>query len=174
MIRLFIGACHLPIWAESTALCACQITVCIGNYKEAILHRHFSTFVMRYSIWINVICHMCDAVVICVIPALDLQIRTHAISSFKNGDIVWVLKYDWQLLNCSIIAVREKGNAVFCSELRAWAHILKGKKKPLRINNLSHFIRQFSSHLKLLWWQGGILRQLMTYAKPTHCKLHSS
>lgn len=67
-----------------------------------------------------------------------------------------------------------KGNAVFCSELRAWAHILKGKKKPLRINNLSHFIRQFSSHLKLLWWQGGILRQLMTYAKPTHCKLHSS
>lgn len=47
----------------------------------------------------------------------------------------------------------------------------KGEEKTLSVNNLLRFIRQFSSHLKLLWWQGDILRQLMTYAKPTHCKL---
>lgn len=118
-------------------------------------------------------CHARNAAVICVIPVIYLHIRTQQSAHSKME----TMGNFWNMTdNCWIVPLEQcrKGNTVFCSELRAWAHILKKKKSSFSIHNLSHFIRQFSSHLKLLWWQGGILRQLMTYAKPTHCKLHSS
>ncbi len=115
--------------------------------------------------------HVCNTAVICVIPVMYLQIRTQqsAHSQLETMEKFWNMTD-----NCWIVPLQqcEKGN-IFLRAQSLSTHI-KEKKKTLSINNLSHFIRQFSSHLKLLWWQGGILRQLMTYAKPTHCKLHSS
>lgn len=117
-------------------------------------------------------CRVCNTAVICVIPVIYLQTKTkqRAILRIETKETFWNMTD-----NCWAVPLERcrRGATVFCSERSACAHILK-EKNPLSINNLSHFIKQFSSHLKLLWWQGGILRQLMTYAKPTHCKLHSS
>lgn len=145
--------------------------VCKGNYS------HFTLAVFKichkvFHLNNSFSCRVRNTVVICVIPVMYLQIRTQqsAYSRMETMDTFWNMTD-----NCWIVPLQQhrRGNTVFFSERRVWAHILR-KKNPLSINNLSHFIRQFSSHLKLLWWQGGILRQLMTYAKPTHCKLHSS
>lgn len=103
MIRLFTGACHPPVWAESTALCICQIT---SLYRQlqcsysilAVFKICPKVFHLNHSF----ICHVGNTVLICVIPVMYLQIRTH-----------WRTR-QWVRFEIRLTTAGEQGKEIHC------------------------------------------------------------